>query len=613
MRWSTLLMRPSLWAGCAALVSLGVYALTLSPTVGFIDSGELATVTSTLGIAHPTGYPLFTMLGRIASLLPLGREEILRLNGMAAAFTAGATFVMFLVAHRLVSLLGRGVRGSDATGQLLPLAASAGGVAMLAFSETFWSQAVAVEVYSLHLLFLAAILLLLLRAREEQHSGLWYAAAFALGLSFTNHMTTIFLVPGFLYLYFADGPRGPARWAMLGKGFGFFLLGLTAYLYLPLRAMRSPAMNWGDPTTIERMVSHLSGKQYRVWIFSSPEVAGRQFSYFVSSVPAEFAVAGLVFAVIGIVALWVAHRRVALATILFFVFCLGYAINYDIHDIDSYFLLAYVCIGLWSSCGLYAAGSWAVRSPGWNRRWTAAAMIALGIVPLAVHYRHVDESRNFLVEDYTHNMFASLQPGAVVLSYQWDYWVSASYYYQLVRGERPDLTVIDKELLRRSWYLRMLEVRYPWLIESSRGEVDAFLKELYKFEHDLPYAPQVIEARFTAMIMSFIEKSMASRPVYVTSEIESQYTGRFFRIPEGLAFRLAVNDSSARPLVMPEFRIRPFARKGRLEDMFWQLYAGAYGALGVRFQKNGDVSGAQEAFSRAGRIGAGNTGDSGGF
>ena len=45
---------------------------------------------------------------------------------------------------------------------------------------------------------------------------------------------------------------------------------------------------------------------------------------------------------------------------------------------------------------------------------------------------NVDESKNHLVEDYTHNMFASLRPGAVVLSFQWDYWVSAAHYYQLV-------------------------------------------------------------------------------------------------------------------------------------------------------------------------------------
>ena len=613
MGGSRILTRPVLWAGCIALTSFVMYALTMSPTVGFIDSGELATVAATLGVAHPTGYPLFTMLGWIAAHLPFGNEEIVRLNVMAAVLTAGAVFMFFLCAHRIISALGQRLPGGKKADAWLILSASAGGTAMLAFSETFWLQAVALEVYSLHLLFLGLILLVLLSARDEQLPGYWYATAFLVGLSFTNHMTTILLLPGVFYIYFADGPGDRARWTVLAKSAGFFLLGLTPYLYLPLRAMHSPVMNWGNPTSLERLFFHVSGKQFRVWIFSSPDVTVRQFSYFLSSVPAEFAFVGLLFGIIGLVALWRFHRKTAVGSLLFFAVCLGYAVNYDIHDIDSYFLLAYVCIGLWSACGLFATGVWCMRSVSWGRRWIPAAAVVVGFVPLVFHYVSVDESKNHLVEDYTHNMFASLRPGAVVLSFQWDYWVSASHYYQLVRGERTDIAVIDKELLRRSWYFRVLEFRYPWLIEGSRAEVDAFLKELDKFEHDLPYAPQVIEARYTAMIMSFIEKSMVTRPVYVTGEVEPRYTGGLARVPEGLAFRLVAGGGEKLTSSLPEFSIRPFARKGRLEDMIWRLYADAYTAMGVHFRNLGDAGKSQEAFSRAARLSVGDTGNSGGL
>ncbi|MBP1691863.1 MAG: hypothetical protein H6Q32_1215, partial [Bacteroidetes bacterium] len=263
MRWSPMLMRPVTWGVGVALAALVVYATTLSPTVGFIDSGELVTVASTLGIAHPTGYPLFSMLGWIASHLPLGREEVVRLNAMAAVFTAGAVFFLFLCAYRLVSLIGRRMQGAKKMDDVLLLSTSAGGTALLAFSETFWRQAVAVEVYSLHLFLLGAILLVFLRAHEERLPGFWYAAGFLLGLSFTNHMTTILLLPGVLFLYFADGPAGRLRWSMFLKSIGFFMLGLTPYLYLPLRAMASPVMNWGNPADLERLIWHISGKQYR--------------------------------------------------------------------------------------------------------------------------------------------------------------------------------------------------------------------------------------------------------------------------------------------------------------------------------------------------------------
>ncbi|MHB8337799.1 MAG: protein O-mannosyl-transferase family [Ignavibacteriaceae bacterium] len=57
-----------------------VYLTTLAPSVVEIDAGELATVQATLGIAHPTGYPLFTMLGYLFSLIPFGFSKIYQLN-----------------------------------------------------------------------------------------------------------------------------------------------------------------------------------------------------------------------------------------------------------------------------------------------------------------------------------------------------------------------------------------------------------------------------------------------------------------------------------------------------------------------------------------------------
>jgi len=80
---------------------------------------------------------------------------------------------------------------------------------VLAFSQTFWDQATSIEVYAFHLFLLSATLLLFLRAIfsfiEEQviDQRKWFIFAYVLGLSFTNHLTTILLAPGFLFLYFS--------------------------------------------------------------------------------------------------------------------------------------------------------------------------------------------------------------------------------------------------------------------------------------------------------------------------------------------------------------------------------------------------------------------------
>jgi hypothetical protein len=569
-----------------------VYVRTLQSGLGFIDSGELVTVVHTLGIAHPTGYPLFTLLGWLFSHMPIGVEEAYRLNLMAAVFCSASLFFFYKGFRMVLEDLAERLAGPA----ILATPAAAGGVLVLAFSRTFWEQALAVEVYSLHLLMISLVIMLLVEARAQRSTMLWMLGAFVLGLSFTNHMTTILLVPGVLYLYgtWVGSWKGAIRG--LVRLLPPFLFGLSVYLYLPIRAAASPVCNWGDPSNLERIIWHLSGKQYRSWIFSSSDVAMKHLTAFVQGLPAEFAIAGIVLAMIGVIALWMKQRETAVGTILFFSVCLLYAANYDIPDIDSYFLLAYVCVGLWAAAGLLVVGRWVEGMLKLPHVVLGAAMIAVGLVPCIMHYEELDESANHLVDDYTANMFASLVPGALVFSFQWDYWVSASYYVQQVRGERRDVLVIDKELLRRSWYLKELEQRAPALMGKVALEVELFRRELTKFEHGLPYEAAMIEGRYAGMIRAMVTRGMEDRPVYVTGEIEEQYTAGLMRVPEGLAFRV-VGDAGFHPTPLVEFRIRPFHRQGRLEDMIWRLYGSAYQARGDYYREHGLAEEAKKAYN----------------
>lgn len=603
--------------GNAALVSLFtflVYLKTLAPSVTFIDSGELAAVACTLGIAHPTGYPLFTLLGWFFSKLPIAAEEIMRLNIMAAFFCAAGVFVFY----HLVYFLLRGVcgtskdkKGGENSGAIR--IASAGAALLLAFSETYWSQATAIEVYSLHVFFLSFVTFAFFKAvygdewktHTSDHWGSsnrwWYVFAFGLGLSFTNHMTTILLAPGLLYLYFATQGFDATSWKRIGRMAIPFVIGFSVYLYLPFRASQAPLLNWGNPTTFEKFLWHWTGKQYRVWIFSSTEAAGRQLAYFFNDLPYEFAYVGLALAIPGIIFLWRRVWKIGVAIALLFFGCVFYSINYDIHDIDSYFLLAYFCIALLAGAGLLALNNWlhstlfALRSSPYALRST---LIALSLTPCIFHFEKTNETKNYLVEDYTMNMFDSFQPNALVLSYQWDYWVSASFYYQLVKGYRTDVTVVDKELLRRSWYFKQLERSHPWLIENSRSEVDAFLKELHKFEHELPYNPNEIQGRFVEMIRSLVSRNIGSRPIYVTTEIEPEFTHGYQRVPEGLAMRLYA-DTLRHASRNIAFNYRPFERSGRLEDGIKNMYTNASTLKGINYLQFGKRDSAITAFREA--------------
>ncbi|TET81979.1 DUF2723 domain-containing protein, partial [candidate division TA06 bacterium] len=240
--------------GVAAFVlPLIIYSLTLCRTVGFVDAGELCVVSRTLGIAHPTGYPLYTLLGRLFSLIPFG-SVVVRTNFMSAFFAALSTFILFITISRILAS-----EGADPTrSRLLAFFCASS----FAFSTTIWNQAVVTEVYSLTT-FLISVLIFLTFS-DDQRAPLLFA--YTLGLALSNHMSALLVgIPCGIYILAVRKETLKKLPLMIV----LFFLGLSIYAYLPIRAHENPVMNWGNPSTLERFIWHVSGKQYRVWMFSS--------------------------------------------------------------------------------------------------------------------------------------------------------------------------------------------------------------------------------------------------------------------------------------------------------------------------------------------------------
>src|SRR3712207_3153754 len=167
-------------AGLAFVLYLG----TLAPTVLYyerpelIDAAMLQVHAPVLGITHPTGYPSWTILAHLFTYLPFG-DPAYRVNLASAVFGAAAVFVLFFAGRQL-------------SGRIL-----AGAVGSLAFAvgNVFWSQAVIAEVYTLNALFVASVVLVLLLWRDTRRDCYLLAAAFLMGLSLSNHVTSGLLLP----------------------------------------------------------------------------------------------------------------------------------------------------------------------------------------------------------------------------------------------------------------------------------------------------------------------------------------------------------------------------------------------------------------------------------
>lgn len=648
------------------IIAFAVYIMTLAPTVWFIDSGELAAVATTLGIAHPTGYPLFTIIGHIFTLIPIGSSEIYRLNLMSAFFCSLGIF-MFWMLIRFFMQNGTIAEDKPAAKQpkskstkspaatikekitaipdIMVYTVSGFAALVLAFSKTYWAAANSVEVYPLHVFFLSTLMFIFMKAvfstKRNENEGSFITQnkyylifAFLLGLSFTNHLTTILLAPACLTLFFYTNLYNKQRlYKLLGFMAVCFVVGFSVYLYLPIRANMNPTLIWGNPYNFERFYWHITGKQFSVWIFSakgsipaflllmgttvglavyglikqktlnqslhfvffivvcvlgyllisgSSEIVNTQFKKFSASLWGEFGTGLVLLSILGIYFLSRFNTRIYYFTFLTFFGCLFYSINYDINDIYSYFLLAYITLAVWIGFGaVFIYTQLAVMLKTNIQRLAFGVVVVLtSLIALNANYAGNDESKNHFVEEFTMNIFQNAEPNSIIISSQWDFWVSASWYFHFVKNIRPDIVVIDKELLRRSWFFKFLENNYPEVYNNSRTEIERFLPELYKFEHDIPYDTRSIMKLFEEMMTSFV-KNNPNRRSYITWEIEQNknepFAQDFIRIPDGLLFRMVPKDQIKNNQVTDykvyDFKFTPAAPKDYYYETLMRSYA----------------------------------------
>lgn len=459
----------ALLALALAAAALGVYLYTLCPTLYWGDCGELATVVATLGIPHPTGYPLYCLLGKAWTLLlPFG-TLVWRLNVLSAVFGALAVACCYGFARAIA--LPR------------PLALTAGG--LVAFSSTFWQQALITETYTLAAFFTCLLLFLAARwrARGCRPADL-RMLALAYGFALTSHQTNTLFLPGFIAFVLWSAPalrRWKDRtvcqeWAkMLGIG----ALPLLTYLYLPLRARTHPDYNWGNPETLPAFYYHITGRLFAPLMFhQKPEFVLERLAAWVQNLPMEFSWFLVMAAAVGLVLFWrrCADRPLALLLTWIFVADLVFVVNYAIYNGYIYFIPGYVVMGVCAGRGLL--GLWHALEPRLeqSRRPAFAALGAactLAIVPAqAVGHRSVSLRGNWTCEDYGRNLLASVPPHGILIENGDNTAAPVILYLQIVQGIRPDVILVRRDLLSgiydpyshswaNFWYFDDLKRRYP--------------------------------------------------------------------------------------------------------------------------------------------------------
>jgi hypothetical protein len=441
---------------------LAVYVRTLSPTVAGGDSGELIAAAYTLGVPHPPGYPLYTLLGKLFTLLPVGTIAW-RVNLLSAVCGAGAATLLFLAVARWSRSLWAGLASAS----------------LFAFAPTVWPHAVTAEVFALNNLFAAGLFYLTLRFWESRSFRIACILFMWIGLGLSNHHTLIFYaIPAALFVLVHGGnamrrPRRLAVFALCG------LAGLLPYAYLPLASARVPLMSWGDQTTLEGFFTHFFRREYGTFRLGIADAGPGglllpRLRLYVSGAFADFLWVGPVLALTG-VALMVRERTRPLVwwwvgAFCFFLLAINYLANTPLDAgisrwvEERFWQQPHLLLCAFAGLGLAALAS---RLGAARRVALPVAALALAIAQPTIHFRGQDKRGDTQLRGFAKAALDSVPPGALLLEFG-DQMFGGLRYMQIVEGYRTDVRVLDQMLLASTWHHRLARRHFPDVVLPGR-------------------------------------------------------------------------------------------------------------------------------------------------
>lgn len=458
--------------GWAALAGAGVfltlflvYFATVIPTMVDQDSGELVSSVHVLGIAHPTGYPLWVLLGRLFDIMPLGHTSAYRVALLSVLCAAAAGGIVTLLALRLTGSAAASVVGGLVFGLWFPT----------------WSQAVRAEVYALTALLVALTLVALVRWDHSRTPGPALVLALACGFVSMHHRTAMLAVaPALIAAAVLTRPR---RLRIYAAAVALFAAPFLFYIYLPIRAAALPPLNWTNPSTWSRFWEHMLATQYQHFAFSHSLAemleVGRTL---LPDVLAASAPLSLLLALVGLPLIawgWYlcVRRRPVVAWSLaagcgaLVVWVLQWG---ETSDLKVFLQPLGEVLGLCTAVGLADLGARLRSAP-----LRAGVIVLVGVVLagglLLANWRRSDLSNMWEHRDRWAAVLTQMAPNAVFVS-DFDVPSFATLYLQNVENMRRDISLLRAVRLPDQWYVDL--IRDPELRAAVRASWAATSPEL---------------------------------------------------------------------------------------------------------------------------------------
>ena len=477
---------PFVLSVAVTLLVMAVYLMTLSPGISWAhnsaDAGDLITAAWVAGIAHPTGYPLFCILGWLwTHILALG-SVAWRMNAFSAFWGAMASGILVRTVWRSLEMAPETIAGRISRSSRAAASVSAG--LLLGFSLYVWQQSVVTEVYSLALFFVSLVtweLTELLAGANEagdpdvkenaiawdrKRARLVMLLGLSWGLSLTNHMTGLFLFPSIMVVLFFGGLGLKLKDFL--KGAGCFVIALLLYLYLPIRSAMNPPLNYGDPKTLEGFIWLVTGRQFKTLMFSLlPYISLHQIMRY-NSLPLQIGALGAFAGLIGVIGLTQAKTRPVIVfaahTFLLVGASLFVLASYSIFDPEGYILSMILAASIWAAWSIAAFSGMPGNIRKAVRTITVIILILAPLVLLVNNWKACDLSANREAMKFGEQSFANFEPNAIVLEIGYERSFVMWYYREVEYAkERPDVSVIYLWHLVYQWGIDLIKRKYPVL------------------------------------------------------------------------------------------------------------------------------------------------------
>lgn len=413
-----------------------LYLISMAPTITATgDASEIIVASYVLGVAHPPGYPLITMLGKAFSYLPLSNIAV-RINIMSAFFSVLSLLFFYLI---LVKLTKR-----EAV-SVLP-------VFFLAFIKLFWEYSIVAEVFSLNNFFIYVLIYVLMLWEEKRVKKLLYLFVFLFGLSLSHHHSILFLVPAFLFFFykFRTGLKEIKHYAVFL--ILFFFAGLIPYIYPVIAAHFRPLLNWDDPVNLTNFIHLVKRADYaapKVEMNHLFDTQNGQIWLYMRSLVSQFNVIGIIIGIIGMFFCFKDYKKYSwflfwsyLMTSFVFVSLFGFTTDLVvINVVQRLYLMSFLIFAVYVGIGIASIF-----------KYTFPLLIGLLLVFTAVNYKAVNKSDSYLLYDFCGNMIKSY-PEKAILIVSGDTLSMGIDYLQMVEKVRNDIIILDQEKMTYSWYI----------------------------------------------------------------------------------------------------------------------------------------------------------------